>query len=123
MASENARRLRSNMTEAEKRLWSVLRYRQLDAHRFRRQVPIGAYIVDFACLEKRLLIEIDGGQHEEQTRRDAARTSWLERRGYHVLRFWNNDVLSNLDGVVSIIRETLSALTPHPNPPPQGGRE
>jgi very-short-patch-repair endonuclease len=112
------------MTDAEKRLWSRLRYKQLDHHRFRRQVPIGPLVIDFACLAVKLLIEIDGGQHADNNARDAERTAWLEARGYWVLRFWNNDVLANTDGVISAIREKLALLaTPHPGSPPQGGRE
>jgi very-short-patch-repair endonuclease len=114
------------MTDAEQRLWKHLRLKQVDGRHFRRQVPIGPYVVDFACLEAKVLIEVDGGQHAEALDYDASRTSWLEAHGYQVLRFWNNDVLSNTDGVLSLIRETLltaPGATPHPNPPPQGGRE
>ncbi len=104
----------------------TLRQDQLDGHRFRRQVPIGPYIVDFACLASKVVIEVDGGQHTEALDYDAARSAWLEARGYQVLRFWNNDVLSNTDSVLMVIRETLLTVpgaTPHPSPPPQGGRE
>ena len=86
-----ARRLRRNPTDAEKRLWSKLRHKQLSGHRFRRQVPIGPYIVDFACLGARLIVEVDGGQHANQIERDNARTAWLGGQGFRVLRFWNND--------------------------------
>lgn len=124
VANPNARKLRKEMTEAEKRLWHRLRYKQIDGHRFRRQVPIGPYIADFACLASRLLIEIDGGQHSDRADHDGKRTAWLESRGYVVVQFWNNDVLSNTDGVIEMIRAKLaSPSTPHPNPPPQGGRE
>jgi len=122
MASTRARELRKNSTDAERKLWWRLRYRQLDGCRFRRQVPIGRYIVDFACLSHRLLIEIDGSQHGERMAYDQARTRWLESRGYRVVRFWNGDMLRDADGVVEAIWRALSE-TPHPGPPPQGGRE
>ena len=112
MPVANARRLRKTPTEAETRLWSRLRRRQIDGHRFRRQVPLGSYVVDFACLEARLMVEVDGGQHAERIDADAARTAWLEGRGYRVLRFWNNDVLANTDGVVETIRAALSGYPP-----------
>jgi very-short-patch-repair endonuclease len=121
MSIENARRLRKTLTEAEQKLWSALRQRQIGGYRFRRQVPIGDFVVDFACLSECLIIEIDGGQHAENREQDDARTAWLGSRGYRVIRFWNNEVLGNLDGVVRVI---LSALqTPHPGLPPQGGEE
>ena len=104
MASQNARRLRSNPTEAELRLWSRLRRRQLDGLRFRRQVPLGRFIVDFSCYDERLVIELDGGQHLESREEDAARTQWLESRGFRVLRFWNDEVFKNMDGVLETIR-------------------
>ena len=106
-----ARGLRRNPTEAEQRLWSRLRRRQLDGVRFRRQVPLGRYIVDFACLSARLVIEIDGGQHAWKAEQDALRTSWLETNGFRVLRFWNNEVLGNIDGVLETIRRTLQEQT------------
>jgi len=124
MASSRARQLRKNPTDAERRLWARLRYRQVDGFRFRRQVPIGPFIADFACLERRLLIEVDGGQHAVDPASDAERTRWLESRGYCILRFWNHDVLRNTEGVLGTISLALSGPhTPHPNPPPQGGRE
>jgi len=107
MASTNARLLRTNPTEAEKRLWTVLRRQQVAGHRFRRQAPIGRYIVDFVCLRRRLVIEIDGGQHADRVQADAARSAWLESQGFRVLRFWNNDVLGNTNGVVEAIRQAL----------------
>jgi very-short-patch-repair endonuclease len=99
MASPGARQLRSNPTEAEKRLWSKLRLKQIGGHRFRRQAPIGPYVADFACLAQRLIIEVDGGQHDSRATQDDARTAWLERQGFRVLRFWNNEVLGNVEGV------------------------
>jgi len=88
-----------------------LRNRQIGGYKFRRQVPIGNYIVDFVCFETRLIIEVDGGQHAVQLTADEARTDWLQSQGFTVLRFWNNDVLKNTAGVVEQIREHLTALT------------
>ena len=85
---------------------------------FRRQLPLGRYIVDFACPAARLIVEVDGGQHAEA--RDAGRTAWLEGQGFRVLRFWNNEVLGNLDGVLTAIAKAVTP--PLPGPPPQGGR-
>jgi len=107
MANERARRLRRDQTDAEKKLWSHLRRNALGCS-FRRQHPIGSYIVDFVCLELRLIVEADGGQHSElRAAHDVARTEWLEARGYKVLRFWNNDILANTDGVIEAIRIAL----------------
>jgi very-short-patch-repair endonuclease len=104
-----ARQLRRNQSEAEEKLWINLWKRNLNGVKFRRQQPIGKYIVDFICFEKKLIIEIDGGQHNESPKiqTDLQRTIWLESEGYHVLRFWNNDVLENLDGVLIKIKESL----------------
>ena len=124
MASSIARRLRQNPTEAERRLWSRLRKRQLEGCRFRRQAPLGPYVVEFACLTARLVIEIDGGQHSWQAGKDAARTSWLEANGFHVLRFWNNEVHGNLEGVLDAVRRALqsrAAGCPPPRPSPASG--
>ena len=96
------------MTEAEQRLWSALRRRQLDGLRFRRQVPLGGFIVDLACYDARLVIELDGGQHAESEAEDAARSQWLEERGFRVLRFWNNDIFENLEGVLEVIRKSIA---------------
>jgi len=115
-----ARRLRRDMTDAERRLWHHLRRRQLLGSRFRRQFPIGPYIVDFACLEAKLVIEVDGSQHFDATG-DVTRTDCLHERGYRVLRFWNNDVLVRTQQVLAVIHETLSAAGPHPDLPPQAG--
>lgn len=104
---KRARELRKNMTEAEKRLWYLMRRHNLESKLFRRQVPIDHYIVDFACLSERLLIEVDGGQHSAQAQQDAQRTAWLEARGFRVMRFWNNDVLGNTEGVLQMIVAAL----------------
>jgi len=94
-AGERARTLRRDMTEAERRLWQMLRSRQTEDCRFRRQVPIGGFIADFACHAARLIVEIDGGQHDPSSESEASRTRFLEGEGYRVLRFWNNEVLDN----------------------------
>jgi very-short-patch-repair endonuclease len=107
MASSIARTLRQNSTDAERWLWSRLRKRQLEGYRFRRQAPLGSYVVDFACLAARLVVEVDGGQHSWRTEQDAARTSWLQANGFQVLRFWNNEVLTSTDGVLETIRQAL----------------
>ncbi len=96
--------LRSNQTMAEKIIWSLVRRQQL-AYKFKRQQPIDHYICDFVCFEKRLIIEIDGGQHSYE--KDKIRTQYLENNGFVILRFWNNDVLSNKEGIYNVIREKL----------------
>ena len=106
-----ARVLRRNMTDAEQALWRHLRHRQLAGHHFRRQCPIGPYIVDFACLGRRLVVEVDGGQHCESTR-DRRRDGWLRSQGFLVLRFWNNEVLEQIEGVCDMILDLLSKLPP-----------
>ncbi|GAA4794205.1 endonuclease domain-containing protein [Lysobacter hankyongensis] len=114
-----ARKLRRGMTDAEQCLWRILRKRQIDGHRFRRQCPIDRFVVDFACLESALIVEVDGGQHAESSQ-DRARDACLVRLGYRVLRFWNNDVLENSEGVYDMIRIALSD-SPHPGLPPHAG--
>jgi len=107
-------------TVAERKLWWHLRYRlALPNTHFRRQVHLGRYIVDFVCHALKIVIEIDGGQHAEQTQRDAQRTQFLESEGYRVLRFWNNEVLGNIDGVLEVIQSTV-LTTPTPTPPHKG---
>ena len=108
LMKNRARTLRRNMTDAELALWHRLRKRQLNDCLFRRQYPIGRYIVDFICLEQRVVIEVDGGQHLEQKDYDEKRTDWLAKQGYLVLRFWNNEVLCELDAVVTTIFHALS---------------
>ena len=100
------------MTDAERLLWRALRSKQLNGHRFRRQHPIGRFITDFACIEQKMAIELDGGQHQEQLAYDEQRTASLLAHGWRVLRFWNNDVFDNLDGVLSIIAENLTVEPP-----------
>jgi very-short-patch-repair endonuclease len=109
---KRARDLRREMTEAEKKLWRYIRDDQLEGNRFRRQVPVKPYILDFCCLKKRLAIEVDGGQHTENAH-DLVRTRWLERKGYQVLRFWNNEVLSNVEGVLEAIAIKLRSMPNH----------
>ena len=104
-----ARELRRNSTDAESALWQELRNRQLCGYRFKRQHPIGNYIVDFVCLERRLVVELDGGQHLDSVEYGVGRTAYLEDRGFCVVRFWNNQVLNEIDGVKEAI---LLALTP-----------
>jgi very-short-patch-repair endonuclease len=101
------------MTDAERSIWRILRSAQMDGHRFRRQVPFGQYIADFVCHNVRLIIEIDGGQHERSSPDEAKRARFLEDQGYRVLRFWNNEVLSNFEGVRAIIARELRH---HPPP-------
>ena len=98
--------LRKNMTPAEKKLWASLRGKQLGV-RFRKQHAIGKFIVDFCCIKKKLVIEVDGSQHLEMREYDADRTKYLESRGYRVIRFWNNDVMNDIDNVVLTIRSAL----------------
>ena len=104
-----ARELRHNQSDAERNLWSRLRNSQIDKVKFRRQQPMGSYIVDFISFEKQLIIEIDGGHHNEEPVKvlDEQRTKYLESREFRVIRFWNNDVLENIDGVLIRIKEIL----------------
>ena len=118
----HAKELRKEMTEAEKALWQLLRRNSLGV-KFRKQHPVGHYIVDFACLAPRLIIELDGGQHatEEAVEKDKARTAFLKAQGYRVLRFWNHEMLEQPEAVLEKIDAAIRALTgPHPNPPPKG---
>ena len=105
---QKARQLRKNSTDAEKFLWSHIRNRQLEGWKFRRQVPIGHYIADFVCFELRLIVELDGGQHAEQLDYDLRRTEFLQAKGYRVVRFWNNEVLGNIEGVLETLTLTLA---------------
>jgi very-short-patch-repair endonuclease len=118
-----ARRLQRDQTDAERVLWLRLRDRRLRGLKFRRQMPIENYIVDFCCESARLIVELDGGQDAERNNADRVRTAALEAQGYLVMRFWNNDVLRNTDGVIERILETLNPSPPHPSPLPNGERE
>ena len=109
--TSRARRLRKDSTEAEGILWNLLRGRQLLGYKFRRQVPMGNYFVDFVCLEEKLIIELDGGQHFEQGDYDDARTQWLESQGFRVIRFWNSEVSENKDGLLERILDALKGGT------------
>jgi very-short-patch-repair endonuclease len=101
------------MPKAEGRIWSRLRAHRFQGFSFRRQLPIGPYVVDFVCLEARLIIEIDGGQHASgEAKRDAKRDQWLRSQGFVILRYWNNDVLTNLTGVLEHVAEALRQLPP-----------
>ncbi len=105
--SPYAARLRRDRTEAEDRLWKIVRNRQLGGYKFRFQASLYPYVVDFLCIEARVIVELDGGQHSEA--KDAPRTAFLESSGYRVLRFWNNDVVENIDGVADTLLAVLTA--------------
>jgi very-short-patch-repair endonuclease len=106
-----AKKLRINFTDTEKYLWKYLRGRQLEGFKFRRQHPIGKYTVDFINIESKIIIEVDGGQHLEN-KKDKLRDKWLEERGYEVLRFWDNEVFTNIEGVLESIRKKLYSPSP-----------
>jgi very-short-patch-repair endonuclease len=111
MTTSRAKRLRKNSTDAERALWRILRSRQLGGHKFRRQQPLGPFIVDFVCLDARMVVEIDGGQHneEEDIAYDQRRSQWSEKAGFRVMRFWNHEVLSELESVSDAISNALIA--------------
>ncbi|MFA6228766.1 MAG: endonuclease domain-containing protein [Rhodanobacter sp.] len=119
---DRARGLRQSMTDAEQKLWRHLRNRQLCGHKFRRQHEIDHCIVDFVCPDTMLIVELDGGQHADQLDYDERRTRHLQSRGYRVLRFWNNDVLMNIESVLGVVLEAVASTAPHPNPLPAGER-
>jgi very-short-patch-repair endonuclease len=108
----NARRLRQEHTAAERKLWSILRGRRLDGFKFRRQVPIDRYFVDFACFEARIIVELDGGQHAERVEYDEHRTQVLDSLGWRVIRFWNTPVLTETQGVIDAILAELRLSRP-----------
>jgi very-short-patch-repair endonuclease len=113
-----ARRLRQCQTDAERRLWTSLRARRCAGAKFRRQYPIGPFIVDFCCIPASVVIELDGGQHALQREQDCRRTTWLTQQGYRVLRFWNHEVLDDPEAVLARIWAALE--DPHPSPLPEG---
>ena len=117
-----ARRLRRSPTDAERKLWHALRRRQAGGWKFRRQHPFDSYVLDFVCLEAKLVVEVDGGQHGDSSTRDDARSAVLEMAGFRVLRFWNHDVLRDPGAVTDSIWDALQARAPHPHPslPPEG---
>jgi very-short-patch-repair endonuclease len=110
------------MTDAERLIWQHLRQRQLSGARFRRQFPIDLYIVDFICLEQRLIVEVDGGQHQDSAH-DKRRDDWLRSQGFVVMRFWNNEVLQNTDGVLEEILKHVNAGHPHPRSAPSAASD
>ena len=116
---DRSRQLRRNQTDAEKALWRLLRGHSLAGFKFRRQHPVGGYIADFACLERKLIIELDGGQHAEQTAYDQMREAKLQALGFRTIRIWNNQLLQEKEATATVILEALTA--PHPNPLPASG--
>jgi very-short-patch-repair endonuclease len=135
-----AQELRRSLTDAERRLWRHLSRRQLGGWKFSRQMPVGPFVCDFLCREAKLVVEVDGGQHDLQQARDAARSRFLKGEGYRVIRFWNHDVLGNVEGVLLTILSALEASPPacgrglrggvsdsatrsYPNPTPGPSRE
>jgi very-short-patch-repair endonuclease len=115
-----ARRLRRNSSDAEQLIWSNLRNRNLQNLKFRRQQPLGNFIVDFVCFEKRVVVELDGSQHAG-SKKDLLRDRWFNRQDFRVLRFWNNEVFENLDGVLERILEVCLSGHPPPAPPSREG--
>ena len=111
-----AKRLRHEMTDAERVLWREVRAHRFAGLKFKRQEPLGLYVVDLVCYEAKLIIELDGGHHADQQEADAERTRWLESRGFRVIRFWNNDVLTNIAGVMQELEGELNPLRPSPSP-------
>jgi very-short-patch-repair endonuclease len=110
VADERARGLRRNSTDAERLMWARLRGRRLAGYKFKRQVPIGGYVADFVATEAKLIVEIDGGQHSIRVEEDRVRTEELERFGYRIVRFWNHDVLNNIEGVLEALVQELHII-------------
>ena len=117
LAKTHARQLRAAMTDAERRLWQSLRLRQFNGYKFRRQHPLGSYVVDFVCVEAKLVVEVDGGQHSERQDYDTSRTEWLRQRGFRVVRFWNHEVMTDIDAVQAVIWEALHIDSQPPSQP------
>lgn len=120
--TKKAQHLRNNATNCERLLWLELRHSRLGGHKFSRQIPVGPFICDFVCRRAMLVVELDGGQHSANAREDAHRTRFLESSGYRVIRFWNNDVIGNVEGVLQTILSAVEACPP-PDPLPVGEGE
>src|SRR3954447_1834138 len=123
IGSTFARGRRGRQTPTESRLWHHLRNRRLNGHKFRRQVPLGRYVVDFLCVERGLVIEVDGGQHALDTKHERDRTKWVRDHGWRVIRFWTTELNDNFEGVIETVLAALEpgASSPHPDPLPQAG--
>ena len=124
MPNQRARVLRQRMTDAERLLWRHLRNRELGGWKFRRQYPVGSFIVDFICVEKNVVIEVDGGQHAENEEIDLQRSAYLNKMGYQVVRFWNNQVLQETEAVLEVVFAILAngkQNSPSPQPSPPSG--
>jgi very-short-patch-repair endonuclease len=119
---DNAKSLRRTQTKEEQKLWCHLRAHRFIGRKFKRQKPLGQYVVDFVCLEEQLIIELDGGHHAENVEYDHKRDSWLRSEGFTVLRFWNNELMNEMEGVLERIRLELSHETFSPSPSPTSGR-
>jgi very-short-patch-repair endonuclease len=119
-----AKHLRKKSTDVERLLWSCLRTGRFEGLKFRRQHPIGQYIVDFVCLEIKLIIELDGGQHSlpDNIMKDRQRDIWLEKEGYTVVRFWDNEVLMNTSGVLEVLKKKVDRTPSPPSPPSREGK-
>ncbi len=117
-----AKNLRKRFTDVERLLWRLLRARQIEGFKFRRQEPIGIYIVDFVCFESKVIIEVDGGQHSIETEKDKERDEWFKSQGFKVLRFWNNEALTNTEGVLEVIRANCLSHPPLNPLPSREGR-
>ncbi|OHD63503.1 MAG: hypothetical protein A2176_11380 [Spirochaetes bacterium RBG_13_51_14] len=117
-----AKQLRKNQTKEERKLWRYLKSKQIQGLKFRRQQPIGSYIVDFVCFENKLVVELDGSQHIEDKENDIGRDNWLKSQGFSIIRFWNNEVMNNIDGVLA---EIFNFCSHHPplTPPIKGGEQ
>ena len=122
-STERAKTLRRNMTDAERAFWRRVRDRRFGGLKFRRQVPVGSYFVDFLCFEKKIIIELDGGQHFDRAVYDQHRTRFLETQGYQVVRFWDNDVLKNMAGVLAELAHLCGTDDPHPSPLPSASAD
>jgi very-short-patch-repair endonuclease len=118
---DRARALRTNMTDTERFVWQRIRYRQIGGFKFRRQHPLGPFIVDFVCLGRKLVLELDRGQHVARAGYDAERTAWLATRSYRVFRLWNCDAVKEWEAAAQRILELLQTSTPHPPPSIEGG--